>query len=146
MKLFFLTLLALASFGSYRATAQDTNIAASVTTAFHTSFKDATQVQWSQSGSHYKATFHLNGQYVTAFYDQAATLLGVTKNISPVQLPVTLQTSLKASYDGHWISDLFEVSDHNGTAYFVTVEDSDTRITLKSIAGTWSVYKKSRKS
>jgi hypothetical protein len=146
MKLFFLTLLALASFCSFTATAQDINIAASVTNSFHASFKNATDVRWSQSGAHYKVLFHLNGQSVTAFYDQNATLLGATKNISPLQLPVTLQASLNASYEDYWISDLFELSDNNGTAYIVTVENSDTKVTLKSIAGNWSVYKKSRKS
>jgi post-segregation antitoxin (ccd killing protein) len=146
MKSFFLLLFALATFSSFKATAQDINIAAAVTTSFHASFKNATDVAWSQTGSHYKATFHLNGQYATAFYDQHGTLLGVTRNISAVQLPVTLQASLKASYEDCWISDLFELSDNNGTAYYVTLENNDSKITLKSILGQWSVYKKNRKS
>jgi hypothetical protein len=146
MKLLFLTLTVLLSLSSFKATAQDINLAASVTTSFHASFKNATDVQWSQAGSHYKAMFHLNGQSATAFYDQQGNLLGVTRNISAVQLPLTLQANLKTSYEDYWISELFELSDNNGTAYFVTLENNDHKVTLKSIAGHWSVYKKSRKS
>ena len=146
MKFFFFTLFAVASFSSFRATAQDVNIAASVTSSFHTSFKNATDVQWSQVGEKYKAVFHLNGQYATAFYDQYGTLLGVTRNISAVQLPMTLQASLKDACEEGWISDLFELSDNNGTAYYVTIESSESKTTLKSMLGQWTVYKKSRKS
>lgn len=146
MKTFFFLLFALATVGSFNASAQDINIAASVTSSFHTSFKHATDVQWSQSGEKYKALFHLNGQYATAFFDQHGTLLGVTRNISAVQLPVMLQASLKDLYDEGWISDLFELSDASGTSYYVTIENNDTRTTLKSVEGQWSVYKKSRKS
>ena len=142
----FILLFALATVGSVKASEQDINIAASVTSSFHTSFKNATDVQWSQSGEKYKAVFHLNGQYATAFYDQQGTLLGVTRNISAVQLPVMLQASLRDSYEEGWISDLFELSDNNGTAYYVTIENNETKVTLKSVQGQWSVYKKSRKS
>lgn len=146
MKSFFLLLFALTTFSTYKAVAQETNIAAAVTTSFHASFKDATDVQWSQSGQHYKADFYLQGQYVRAFYNQNANLLGVTKNLSPVQLPVTLQASLKTAYEDGWISDLFELSDQNGTTYYATVENNESKITLKSVGGQWSAYKKSRKS
>jgi hypothetical protein len=88
----------------------------------------------------------LNGQYATAFYDQSGNLMGVTKNISPVQLPLTLQASLKASHEEYWISEVFELSDNSGTTYFATVENGEQKITLKSISGKWTTYKKSRKS
>jgi hypothetical protein len=146
MKLFFTSLIALTSFSSLSLKAQDINIAAAVTTSFSETFKNASEVQWQNAGSYYKADFHLNGQYATAFYDQSGNLMGVTKNISPVQLPLTLQASLKASHDDYWISEVFELSDNIGTSYFATVENGDQKITLKSISGKWTTYKKSRKS
>ena len=88
----------------------------------------------------------MNGQFITAFYDAAANLVAVTKNISPLQLPVTLQASLKNSYCDYWISELFELSNENGTSYYVTVEDGDSKLTLKSSGTNWTTYKKSRKS
>jgi post-segregation antitoxin (ccd killing protein) len=146
MKLFLLTLTALLSFGSQKANAQDIKVSAAVVNSFNTSFKNASDVQWKDGGTFYKADFSLNGQYVTAFYDSNANLMAVTKNISPVQLPVTLQASLKKSYEDYWISELFEISDENGTSYYATVEDGDTKTTLKSVGSTWTTFKKQRKS
>ena len=143
MKLFFVTLLALAAFSTR---AQHMNVSSVVTDAFKASFKHASDVKWKEAGSYFKADFNLNGQYVTAFYDQQANLVAVTKNISPVQLPVTLQAKLKQSYEDYWISELFENSGPSGTSYYVTLENNETKIILKSIAGSWSVYKKSHKS
>jgi post-segregation antitoxin (ccd killing protein) len=146
MKTLFLTLITMVSFSSFKAAAQDINVSASVVNAFQSSFKQASEVHWKEAGNYMKADFNMNGQYVSAFYDQNATLIAVTKNISPVQLPVTLQTSLKASYEDYWISEVFELSDQNGISYYTTVENGDSKITLKSIGSSWSTYKKSRKS
>jgi post-segregation antitoxin (ccd killing protein) len=146
MKLVLLTLTALLSFGVAKTNAQDIHVSAAVTNAFHSSFKQAADVQWKDCGNFYKADFVMNGQYVTAFYDANAILLGVTKNISPVQLPVTLQANLKKSYDNYWVSEAFELSNETGTSYYVTVENGESKITLKSLGNTWTTYKKQHKS
>lgn len=146
MKLIILTLTALLSLSSFKSNAQDIKVSAAVLTAFQSSFKNASDVQWKDGGHFYKADFNMNGQYVSAFFDGNAKLMAVTKNISTVQLPVTLQTSLKTSYEEHWVSDLFEVSDEHGTSYYATVENGDTKITLKSMGGNWTTFQKQRKS
>ena len=145
MKLSFLTLITFFSVISFKAKAQDVHVSAAVTNSFRASFKQAADVQWSQSDAHYKASFSLNGQAVKAFYDQDGTLVGVTRNLSLVQLPLPLQTSLKDSYEDYWIAELFEVSGNAGVSYFATVENNDTKIVLKSFLGKWSVHKKSLK-
>jgi hypothetical protein len=146
MKLFLFALTALLSFSSFKSSAQDVTVSAVVTNAFQSSFKHAADVQWKDGGHYYKADFTLNGQYVSAFYNQQGSLMAVTKNLSPVQLPVTLQASLKTAYEAYWISELFEVSDELGTSYYATVENSEAKIVLKSSNGNWTTYKKSRKS
>jgi len=61
-------------------------------------------------------------------------------------LPVNLQNNLKTTYSKYWISDLFEVANHDGTSYYVTLEDGDKKIVLKSANGSdWNTYKKDRK-
>jgi hypothetical protein len=146
MKLIFLTLTALISFGSLRSNAQDINVSAAVLSSFNSSFKNASDVQWKDGGNYYKADFTLNGQYVTAFFNANANLIGVTKNISPVQLPVTLQTSLKKLSEGYWVSELFELSNESGTSYYATIENGDSKIILNSSSSNWMTYKKQRKS
>lgn len=148
MKFLLVAITVVLSITNTKASASDDiKVSAAVLTSFNSSFKNVSEVAWKTADNYYKADFAMNGQYVTAYYDVAATLVAVTRNISSFQLPVTLQTSLKKSYEAYWISDLFELSDENGTSYYVTVENADAKITLKSTpVNGWSIYKKSRKS
>ena len=67
----------------------------------------------------------------------------MTRNISSLDMPMKLQTSLKNNYAGYWISDLFEISNNDGTNYYITMENADSKIVLKSTSdGNWSVYQK----
>ena len=148
MKLLLATLISLFSLVSTtKASDNDPRISAAVLSSFNSAFKNAAEVKWTASENFSKAEFSLRGQYVAAYYDVAVNLIDLTRNISSFQLPITLQTKLKTSYESYWISDLFELSDDNGTSYYVTVENGDPKITLKS-NGTneWSVYQKQRKS
>jgi hypothetical protein len=148
MKFLLVAITVVLSITNTKASASDDiKVSAAVLSSFNSSFKNVSEVAWKTSGNYYKADFAMNGQYVTAYYDAAATLVAVTRNISSFQLPVTLQAALKKSYEAYWISDLFELSDENGTSYYVTVENADAKITLKSTpVNEWSIYKKSRKS
>ena len=73
-------------------------------------------------------------------------LLNMGRYISSLQLPLNLLTRLKNAYSEYWISDLFEMSNKEGTHYYVTLENADTSIMLKSlIGGEWETYKKKTK-
>lgn len=122
-------------------------VAPSVIRSFQKTFTAAQEADWTVAENFYKVQFAMSGQYVTAFYSPNGNLLGVTRNISSLQLPLTLQTELKKDYRDLWITDLFEVSNEDGTNYYVTLENSETKITLKGSADSkWTTYKKSRKA
>jgi hypothetical protein len=136
-----LVLIGMSSFKS------DDGVAPAALQSFQSSFKSATEVSWTVSNNHYKANFALNGQYVTAYYDLDGKMMGLTRNISSVQLPIALQASLKKDYDGYWISNLFEMANEEGTSYFITLENADTQLTLKASSNEdWYTFKKQRKS
>jgi hypothetical protein len=148
MKFLLATLITVFSFVSNKSHAtDDVNVSSAIVSSFKSSFKNASEVSWKVTHNFYKADFSMNGQYVAAYYDGSANLIAVTRNITSLQLPITLQSKLKASYESYWISDLFELSDDSGTSYYVTVEDGDSKITLKSHGTSqWSVFQKQRKS
>jgi hypothetical protein len=147
MKVLLVMITAVLSIINTKASASDDiKVSAAVLSSFNSSFKNASEVAWKSAGNYYKADFALNGQYIAAYYDATAELIAVTRNISSLQLPITLQTSLKKSYESYWISDLFELSDDTGTSYYVTVENGDAKITLRSTVNGWTVYQKQRKS
>ncbi len=114
--------------------------------AFKSEFTTASRVTWTEGSDHYKADFIFNGQQVSAYYSTEGELLGLSRYITSLDLPMNLQVSLKKNYAGYWISDLFELTMSDATGYYITLENADSRIVLKAGADSeWSVYKKARK-
>jgi hypothetical protein len=145
MKKIILTIaIAISSFAVF---ANETNVNATVLSTFSKDFSSATEVSWTTGSQFYKANFVYNAQHVTAFYSFTGELLGLARNISSLDLPMNLQKSLRKDYTGRWISELFELSNEEGTSYYITLEQADSKLTLKSDDGlSWSVYKKSIKA
>jgi hypothetical protein len=114
--------------------------------SFEKEFAGAQNVQWAFTKDFVKVTFTLNEQVVYAFYEPNGNLLGVTRNIVSSQLPINLFTDLKRNYSTHWITDLFEMASNHENVYYVTLENGDQKIVLKS-SGTsgWEVFSKVRK-
>ncbi len=126
--------------------ASEENVNSKVLNSFSREFTGAKDVKWTANETFYKASFVFNGQYVYAFYQLDGELLAMTRNISSLDLPVKLQSSLKKGYENYWISDLFEISNNEGTNYYITMEKADSTIVLKSNSdGTWKTFKKSAK-
>ena len=128
------------------AFASDENVNQKVLDAFKTEFNSAKDVEWSVGTNYYKATFNYNGKYVFAFYNEEGELLGLTRYLSPSDLPLTLQNNLKKNYEGYWVSDLFEASKDDATNYYITLENADTKIVLKSGENKWETFSKIKKS
>jgi hypothetical protein len=115
--------------------------------AFTTEFAGATDAAWTVGNDYYKVAFTMSDQKLFAYYSMNGEFMAVTRFISSFQLPLNLQSSLKKSYNSYWITDLFEVANHDGTAYYVTLETADSKIVLKSTDGSdWSVFQKSKKA
>jgi hypothetical protein len=63
-----------------------------------------------------------------------------------MDLPLNLQVNLKKNYTNYWISDLFEVAKKDATTYYITLENADTKIVLKSTdANSWESFQKTKK-
>jgi hypothetical protein len=114
--------------------------------SFQKEFAGAQDVQWVTTKEYVKATFTFNKHVVYAYYGQDGQLLGVTRNIVSGQLPINLLTDVKKHYHNYWITDLFEIATDNENVYYITLENSDYKVVLKS-NGTngWEVFKKEKK-
>jgi hypothetical protein len=116
-------------------------------TSFSDNFTTVSNVQWQQDKNFAKATFIMNSQVMNAYYNDNGELMAITRNILSSQLPINLMASIKKDYSNHWISDLFEIAADNETSYYVTLENADETIILKSNDfNTWSVYKKTKRA
>ena len=136
----------LISFSSFAGKTNET-ISPLVLKSFETSFKTATEVSWQVSDNYYKAQFGMNGTHIIAYYDCDAKLIAMTRNISSVNLPISLQVSLRSDFENLWITELVEVASEEGTVYYLTLEDADNKVQLKSSYGAeWNILKRQKKS
>ena len=128
------------------AFAGEENVSKDVLNSFNKEFNGAKEVRWTTGSDFYKAVFVLNDQYITAFYNKDGEFLCMTRNISSLNLPLKLQSKIRNEYTEYWITDLFELSDNDGTHYYITVENADSKVLLKSSDNTdWNIYKKMSK-
>lgn len=145
MKKMILTLaIAVSTFSAF---AGEDDVNPKVLNAFKTEFRTAGDVKWTAGSNYFEAKFIYKDKFLFAYYDINGELLGVTRYISPVDLPFSLQKTLSKDYHDYWISDLMEVAKNNETTYYVTLENSDTKLVLKSTdTYGWSFYKKIKKA
>jgi len=146
MKKIMLTLaIVIGSLGAAFAGEEEVN--AKVLGAFKKEFSAAKEISWTVTSNYYLASFVYNDQHVAAYYNLDGDLMALTRHISPADLPLALQSDLKRNHSEYWISDLFEVANDNGTAYYITMEDAEATVVLKATNGkNWETYKKVKKS
>jgi hypothetical protein len=114
--------------------------------SFKQEFAQAQNVKWETGRDFVKATFTMNDQVMIAYYSNGGSLLGVTRNITANQLPLALLSDIKKNHKNTWISDLFEVTTNDETSYYITLQDADQTLVLKSVGGTgWTNFKKEKK-
>ncbi len=147
MKPLFILLTVIASFFSKTSSANEDLVNNAILKSFQTSFANAKEVDWSINKNLYKASFTLDGQHINAYYDSEGLLMAMTRNISTSQLPIALQTYIKKEYSTFWISDLFEIANEEGTSYYITLQNANTKLVLKSTNNSgWTKYQKSQKN
>jgi hypothetical protein len=117
-----------------------------ITTSFNKDFVSATNVSWNKQKDFTKATFTMNNQVMFAYYDESGNLIASARNILSEQLPINLMNDLKKGYGNYWISELFEMDKDGQASYYVTLENADETLILKSSSSnSWSTYKRSKK-
>jgi hypothetical protein len=116
--------------------------------SFKNDFTSARNVSWQENKGYIKATFSMNDQIMYAFYNHQGELLGVMRHVLTSQLPLNLSRGLKKSYiSEYWVSDLIEMDADGQTYYYVSLENGDGTIILKSDAsGNWRLHKTIKKN
>ena len=134
------------SISAFAAKNEDGTVNQLAVKSFKKDFNRASNITWEQRDTYTKATFSLAGQVLFAYYNNNGDLQAVVRNITSDQLPISLLSSLRKEYGDCWISDLFEIVSDGQTSYYVTLEDSDKKVILKS-QGTefWNEFRKEKK-
>ena len=141
-----LALLLSLSISNIFANTNEEVVNAKAANSFKKEFSQAQDVKWENSKQYVKATFKMNDQVMIAYYSNAGELLGITRNLTTSQLPINLMSEIKKNHKNAWITDLFEVTTNDETNYYITLEDADQTIVLKSTGSYgWTTFKKEKK-
>lgn len=140
-----ITLPAMNSFAAPSTIAGNDNGNKEIRASFAHDFQSAELVSTEARENYTKVVFRLNQQVMTAFYSNGGELLAVTRNIVSSQLPVSLLMNFKKHYSEYWITDLFEMTQDQESSYYLTLENSNTRMTLRSNGDGWEVYSSVKK-
>jgi hypothetical protein len=140
MKKILITLVMIASL-TKGVMASEEGVNSEVLNAFKNDFANAKNVSWQTAGNYYKASFTINGNILFAFYNENGEFLGVARNILSTELPDKLKNSWKKNYNGYWITDLFRVTNHSGTFYYITLQNADEKVILEAKNNkNWTLY------
>lgn len=130
---------------SYSFAAPADHVNGEITTSFRHDFRDAQIISTEGYNDFTKFTFKMNDQVLFAFYSGNGQLLAVTRNIPSSQLPVSLLLNLKKKLSNGWITELFEINSDTQHCYYVSLENADVKVTLRSNGDSWDVYSTIRK-
>ena len=83
---------------------------------------------------------------LAGFYSKDGRMLGVARNIHFSSLPLMLQIEQRKNYKAYWITSIYELSNGDGTRYYLTLENADKEIKLGSTGDNWEVVKKQGKA
>jgi hypothetical protein len=143
MKQTIITIAFFLAFGLTTAFANDgTPLSPKISNAFNKEFANAQNINWQKKDAYIIANFTLNNQVLYAYYLQNGQLDIIVHNILSDNLPVLLLAQLKNNYTGYWISELYEAVNNGHSSYYITLENADQKIMLKSeFAKEWDITK-----
>jgi hypothetical protein len=135
-----LTFALLLTLGVSTSFAANTTDNGGVNASFRKDFKQAELMSTDAGKDYTKFTFKMNGAILYAFYNENGELLALTHNIRSSELPITLLMQIKRDHSDCWISDCFEIATNGTTSYYITLENADKRLTLRSNGNDWETY------
>ena len=121
------------------------SVSGEISISFKKDFRNGHILSTETHKSFTKLTFKIDEMIMFAYYSENGQLLAVTRNIVSSQLPMNLQMDLKSSYTGYWITELFELSGDNDNCYYVSLENADSKVALRSNGDHWEVYSTTKK-
>lgn len=103
--------------------------------SFEKKFNGARGVSWKESNDLFFASFELNQRKLTAAYNADGELLGLSRNISISEVPLTVSESLKRNFGDYQILEsVTEVLYDGQTSYYINAENATRSLQLKCYA------------
>jgi len=115
--------------------------------AFQQSFKNASSVEWHESGNRFEVKFLYNEINSRITYNKDGSVFSVLRNYGEEQLPLLLRAKLQKEFAGTHVFGVTEYSTEGTLDYYVVLEDATTWSHVKCNSnGDMQVYKKYTKA
>lgn len=106
--------------------------------SFEHTFANADRPSWTVVKDLYRVDFSFQNQILTAFFNADGELIALSRNITLMQLPISLNSSLEKRFSNFTVSSLFEVDKNDGIYYYAKVSNQKSEILLQSTSyGDW---------
>ncbi|MFI5155850.1 MAG: hypothetical protein ACHQEM_06675 [Chitinophagales bacterium] len=125
--------------------ANDGGVNRAVNANFVKEFKSANNVRWQNQKDYAIASFNMAGQILSAYYTYDGHLVAVLHHIPVDHLPIFLIKEIKKNYSEYWVTELFEAVADGDSHYYITLENADETMKLKSVGSTYWTLEKTRK-
>ena len=132
MKKIFVWLLFLLAGGSTAVFAEKkTEVNGRIKESFEKEFAGAESVKWDAVENYQRATFLFHEHPVIAFFAEDGELLGSARTVRYEQLPLTVLKSFDNRFAGAHFTEMYEISNAEGTSYGITFETQNKRFHVK---------------
>jgi hypothetical protein len=130
MKRIILAALMLIGVTTFANTPPDIN--EKVLKAFKAAFKNATDVEWSESNDKFQANFKQQTIMTRATFDAEGTLLTTVKYYYEENLPSHIAKRLKKKHATKSVFGVTEITADEETVYYIKLQDDKNWYTIKS--------------
>ena len=132
MKKSLLTATSIAGLLSLTVLSAKADVNQKVLQSFYSVFAKASNIKWMEYQDHYFVSFNQNDILIKANYDAAGNILSAMRYYQEQHLPLNILYSLKKSYPSKAIDIVTEVSNDEGTVYFIQLKDEKGWTVVKS--------------
>ncbi len=132
MKKNLITAACIAGFLSLTAFTAKADINQKVLTSFRSVFSKASNVKWTEYQDHYYVSFNQNDILIKANYDMTGNIMSSIRYYKEQHLPLNILCKIKKSYPSKSVDMVTEVSNQDGTAYFIQLKDDKGWTVVKS--------------
>ena len=100
---------------------------------FQQQFQHADNVTWKTTDRFTSASFTLNGNSVSVFYNNQNNIIGISKIIAVQDLPKAAQKTLTTDYNAYHVVSAIDFTDENGDeSYYIQLQNNGKEIILQS--------------
>ncbi len=115
------------------AFAKPTDVSKYLVKQFQKQFQNADNVTWKTTDRFTSASFDLNGDKVSVFYNNENNIVGISKTISLQDLPKAAQQALSTTYSVYTPTDLIDFTDADGNeTYYMQLQHNGKQVILQS--------------